>query len=145
MIWLFIVLAALSTFVIAAVTVGGVTADLAAQPKRGLYDLEAAVAFVGDHLPDDVTAELSYDDVRAVLLAHITFLERKGVASYKTAEAAGEDLVLVTDDEPLAFVIGEVEAAGVEVSDERIVEILEAEQLYYLSIGAIGPVVDGPA
>ena len=44
MIWLFAVLAALTTFVIAAVSVGGTTAGLASRARRSVYDVEEAVA-----------------------------------------------------------------------------------------------------
>ena len=145
MIWLFIALAVCATFVIAAVTVGGVTADLATRPKRSTYDLEEAVVFVGDQLPQDVTSEISYEDVQAVLLAHLAYLEKKGVASYATADEIGDGFIVVSDDEPLAFVIGEMENSTQVLTDEVIVAILEAENAYYRSIGAIGTVVDGPA
>ena len=92
-------LAALGTFVIAAVAVGSVT---------------------GDYLAD------------------------KGVASAKTADEIGSGLVVVTDDEPLAYVLGRCEATSLDVSDAAVATILEVERGYYEAIGAIGPQVTGP-
>jgi hypothetical protein len=139
--WIWIVLAALCCFVIAAVAIGSVTGSLARRPRRSVYDLEEAVDFVADRLPEDVTAELSYDDVRAVLLAHCDYLAEKGVASTKTADDIGTDLVVVPDDEPLAYIIGKVESQGLDIPDERVVAVLDVEQDYYEAIGAIGPQV----
>src|SRR5439155_18554598 len=47
----FVLVTALAVVVIALVSVGGVTARLAAAPPRSLFDLHEAVAFVGHRLP----------------------------------------------------------------------------------------------
>ncbi|MBS1837537.1 MAG: hypothetical protein JST64_07550 [Actinobacteria bacterium] len=142
--WIWVLLAAVVCFVIAAVTIGGVTGNLAARPRRSVYDIDEAVDFVADRLPDELTAELSYDDVRAVLLAHCDYLESKGVASEKAADDIGAGLVVVPDDEPVAWVLGRLEELGVEIADADVVTVLDAEERYYEAIGAIGPRVTGP-
>jgi hypothetical protein len=63
------------------------------------------------------------------------------VASTKTADDIGTDLVVVPDDEPLAYIIGKVESQGLDIPDERVVAVLDVEQDYYEAIGAIGPQV----
>jgi hypothetical protein len=148
-IWLFVVLAALTTFVIAAVSVGSVTAGLAGRSRRSVYDLEDAVDFVADALPPSVTAEVSFDDVRAVLGWYVEYLADKGIASNRTADDPGSGLIVVGDDERLAFVIGRVDAAdndapGSQLSDEQVATILDANLRYERSIGAIGPEVPPP-
>lgn len=142
--WFWIPLAAIACFVIAAVTVGRVTGSLATRPRRSVYDIDEAVDFVADRLPDDVTAEISYEDVRAVLLAHCDYLESKGVASEKAADDIGDRLIVVPDDEPVAWVIGRLEELGVVIADPHVVTVLDVEERYYEAIGAIGPrVTDG--
>ncbi len=150
MIWLFVVLAALTTFVIAAVSVGSVTAGLAGRSRRSVYDLDDAVEFVADELPDSLTAEITYDDVRAVLGWYVEYLADKGIASARTADDPGSGLIVVGDDERLAFVIGRVDAAesdtpGSQLSDEQVASILDANLRYERSIGAIGPEVPPPS
>lgn len=140
--WLWLVLALIGIFVIAAVSIGVVSGSLALRPRRSVYDLEEAVDFVADRLPDEVTARVSYDEVREVLLSHCRYLEQKGIASQRTADAIGSELVVVPDDEPTAFVLGEVEAAGLDVADDDVVTILDVELRYYEAIGAIGPRLD---
>lgn len=140
--WWWIVLAALCTFVIAAVSIGVVSGSLAARPRRSVYDLNEAVDFVADRLPDHLTAELSYDDVRSVLLFHCDFLESKGVASERTADEITSALVVVPDDELTAYVLGRVEDGGLDISDDDVVAVLDVEQQYYEAIGAFGPAVD---
>jgi hypothetical protein len=141
--WWWILLSVLCVFVVAAVSVGVVSSSLAQRPRRSVYDLEEAVEFVADRLPEEMTASVSYDDVRAVLLFHCDYLAAKGVASGRTADDIGTAMVVVPDDEPTAFVLGRVGEAGLELSDEDVVTILDAELQYYEAIGAIGPRLEG--
>lgn len=143
--WLWIVLAVICTFVIAAVSIGVVSGSLARRPRRSVYDLEEAVDFVAERLPEEMTARISFDEVREVLLSHCRYLAEKGVASERTAEDIGTGLVVVPDDEPVAYVIGQVEAAGLDLVDSDVVTILEVEVGYYEAIGAIGPRLEDPA
>jgi hypothetical protein len=142
--WWWILLSALCVFVVAAVSVGVVSGSLAQRPRRSVYDLEEAVEFVADRLPEELTASVSYDDVRSVLLFHCDYLAAKGVASERTADDIGSAMVVVPDDEPTAFVLGRVGEAGLELSDEDVVTILDAELGYYEAIGAIGPRLEEP-
>lgn len=142
--WLWIVLGVLCTFVIAAVSIGVVSGSLAQRPRRSVYDLEEAVDFVADRLPPELTAEVTYDEVRDVLLFHCDYLAAKGVASERTADDIGSGLVVVPDDEPVAYILGRVSDAGLELSDERVVMILGVESQYYEAIGAFGPRVADP-
>ena len=137
--WIWILLAVIGTFVIAAVAIGGVTGSLAVRPRRSVYDLAEAVDFVSDILAPEITAQLTFDDVEAVLALHCDYLAQKGVASTRTADDIGSDLVLVPDDEPVAWILGRLDEQGSEITDEQAVAVLDAETEYYRAIGAIGP------
>jgi hypothetical protein len=142
--WIWWVLLAVGTFAIAAGSIGWATGHLAMRPRRSVYDLAEAVEFVADRLPPELTAELSFDDVEAVLALHCDYLTAKGVASHRTAEDIGERLVVVGDDEPVAWILGRLDESDRVLSDEQVVAVLQAEQEYYQAIGAIGPAVGGP-
>jgi hypothetical protein len=142
--WLWIAVGVVCTFLIAAVSVGVVSGSLAQRPRRSVYDLEEAVDFVADRLPEELTAEVSYDEVRSVLLFHCDYLAAKGVASERTADDIGSALVVVPDDEPIAYILGRVSDAELALRDEDVVTILDVETQYYEAIGAIGPQVAEP-
>jgi hypothetical protein len=139
-----IVIAALAVFAIAAAAVGTVSGRMATEPPPTLFDMNEAVEFVADRLPDEVTARLSYDDVRRILHWHIDYLEAKGLASAATPgvlldtdDEGGP--VVVADDDSVAWVIGKVADAGLELGDVDVMLIIEAELDYLRAIGAIGP------
>ncbi len=142
-VWIWIALLVLGAFVIAAASIGSVTGSLSQRPRRSVYDLAEATNFVADRLPDELTARLSYDDVDAVLGAHCDYLAEAGVASEKAVDDIGENLVVVEDDEPVAWILGRLERLDVEIDDTDVVVILDVEQQYYEAIGVIGPRVDG--
>ncbi len=142
--WLWIALAVVCTFVIATVSIGVVSGSLARRPRRSVYDLEEAVDFVADRLPEELTARISFDDVRSVLMFHCDYLALKGVASERTADDIGSALVVVPDDEPTAYVLGRVTDEDVELTDDEVVTILDAELAYYEAIGAFGPQLAEP-
>ena len=143
MIWFFGVLSVLTTFVIAAVSIGSTTAGLAQRPRRSVYDLEEAVDWVAEALPAEITAEVSFDDVRAVLGWYLDYLAAKGMASEATAADVSETLVVVPEDERVGWIIGRADEAaqgepGAGLTDEQIVAILGANSGYERSIGAVG-------
>lgn len=138
MIWFFALLCCLLAFVIAAVAVGSVTARQAARLRPAVFDLDEAVEYVADSLPPDLTARVSYDDVRTVLTWHIEYLADKGLASYRTDAEEADGLVLVDDDEVVAHLLARLDGTDLELSDSDIVEILRAQSGYYRKIGAIG-------
>ena len=140
--WIWVVLLALGTFVIAAASIGSVTGTLATRPRRSVYDLAEATHFVADRRPEDMTARLSYDDVESVLGAHCDFLADQGLASSATADTVRDDLVVVADEEVIGWILGRLGDTGTDLADEDVVEVLEVEQDYYRAIGMFGPRVD---
>jgi hypothetical protein len=77
---------------------------MATQPKQAHYDLEEAVEFVADRLPDEVTAVLTFDDVRSILRWHLEYLRDRGVPVRRDQTDGGP--VIVEDDEGIAWVLG---------------------------------------
>lgn len=144
MAWILSIFAALLVFVLAAVVVGRVAYQLGHRARRSVYDLDEAVQFVADSLPFEVSSRISFDDVRQILLWHVEYLQAKGVAGYGSEPEEPERLVVVPDDEPVAYVLGRVSEHGLDVSDEEVVAVLDAETGYYRAIGAIGGPVSGP-
>jgi hypothetical protein len=165
MFWFFALITIIAVVVIGLVAVGRVTLTLAEQPRRSNYDLDEAVEYVADNLPYEVSAVLSYDDVRSILGWHIDYLESKGIAyeSDDELETTGADSaddqertpvderwrpssgpVLADDDEALAYVLGVAAERGLDVDDVHVAHVLHEERGYLAAIGAIGRAVPTP-
>jgi hypothetical protein len=142
-VWLFAVLAAVLVFAIAAATVGREAFRLGHQPPPTIFDLDEAVATVADALPADAQARLTYDEVRELIVAALDRLETTGVLARpgREVELPGGDTpdVVLADDDAVAVVLGRAEAAGLDVSDVDVHQVITALHGYLAEIGAVGP------
>jgi hypothetical protein len=143
MAWVIIGVAVVAVLAIALVTVGGVAGRLAAEPPLSVYDEDEAVEWIADRLPFEVAAQLTHDDVRALLLWHLEYYESKGIAT-ETAFGVTPEGVVLADDDSLAYVLGRASEAGLDVDDVQVVTVIDAERDYLAAIGAIGPRVPDP-
>jgi hypothetical protein len=139
---------ALIVVAIAAAAVGTVTRRLATEPPKNFFDIEEAVDFIADRLPEEVTARCSYDEVRQVLYWHLGYLKTKGLAAEGTADVLADrdatDAVVVDDDQATAWVLGRVSEAELDLDDTDVVAIVDTELDYLRAIGALGPAVAAP-
>jgi hypothetical protein len=141
--WLFALVAALLVFAIAAATVGREAFRLGHQPPPTIFDLDEAVAQVADALPLEAQARLSYDDVRALILAELDHLESRGVLAGPGGDVAlpGGDTpdVVVADDDAVAVVLGRAGELELDVTDGDVYQVITALLGYLAEIGAVGP------
>lgn len=141
---LFVVLVAAVALVlvvaIAMYAVGREVVLLEDRARPAVFELEEAIEFIADRLPDAVTARVSHDDVRWVLRTDAEVLEQA------TAEAVARGDVdeVVDDDDALARVLGRTADERPDLADEDVVAVLDARTEYLRAIGAIGAEADPP-
>ena len=145
----FVLVTIVVVVVIALVSIGRVTFSLAAQPPPTFFHVDEAVIYIAERLPEDVTAALSYDDVRQIVEWHVEYLEDRGVAAAREGElivlsAEGAGPVIAADDEGVAHVLGRIAEADLDIDDSAVVDVLEVEGAYLRAIGAVGSVVPPP-
>ena len=145
MIIVFIVVAALLVLVIGLVAVGQLAGRLAAQPPTSLYDLDEAVEFVADRLPEDVTADLTYDDVRKMLTWHLDYLRDRGIARSQGENELVSGPLVAAEDDALAYVLGRAAEADLEIDDVWVAQVIAGNEAYLEAIGAIGAELDALA
>jgi hypothetical protein len=145
--FVFLVVGAALVFAIAAAFVGSEAFRLGHTPTTTVFDLDEAVAYVGDRLRDDTAAGLTYDEVRDLIRFSLEHLRAKGISALP-----GEELdlgdgppVVVADDEAVAIVLGRADAAGMVVTDGAVLEVLDLLLAHLVDIGAVGPAVEPPS
>ncbi len=125
--WIALVVGAVLVFAIAAAFVGSEAFRLGHETPAAIFDVDDATREVGDGLPDDVQARLTYDEVKELILASLAHLESKGLAAPpgRDRRIIGErDEVVVADDDTVAVVLGAVDNRGLDVSDEDAFEVI---------------------
>lgn len=143
MVWLFALVAAVLVFAIAAGTIGREAFRLGHQPPPTIFDLDEAVAHVADALPFAAQGRLTYDEVRQLIVAELDHLQDAGIAALRGGEpelpGGNTPDVVLADDDAVAVVLGRAEAAGLDVTDEDVYEVITALHGYLAEIGAVGP------
>ena len=141
----FVILIILAVVAIALVAIGRVVGTLGEQVAPSVYSVDEATDFVADRLPDEVTAQLSFDDVREILQWHIEYLADRGVAAGLYDDRAVAGPLVAAEDDALAYVLGRAADVDMEVDDVWVVQVLDANDAYLQAIGAIGGQIDDEA
>jgi hypothetical protein len=111
---------------------------IAKDPPPALFDVDDAYAWVVDHLPDDVAATLTPDDVRRLLDVQVEFFKRKGVSSNgSTAYPPGN--VVIGGSETVEFILERCAATGEAYLPEQVFGVIDTQLSYLRAIGAVGP------
>ena len=140
MIWLIAAVGAAAVTVIAFVAVGAAVGRLEAETAPAVYRMAVAVEYVADHLPAEVAARVSYQDVKTVLTWHLDWFASVGLATDNGLElgdpAVGVEAVAVADTDAAcdAVVARSLAEAGPEAVD--VVCVLDAHIAYLAEIGA---------
>lgn len=130
---------------IAFVAVGQAVGRMAVDRPPAVYDLHDASIWIGDRLPDEVTARLSYDDVARVLGWHLDWFGDIGAASRYGQELAGEAVrregAIAPDDAAIDAVVARSLAEdGPDPVD--VVCVLDLQMKYLVAIGAVSGIAD---
>lgn len=136
-------LAAVAVVLIALLVVGRETAALRSQPRQALFDVDEAVDFIADRLPFEISARISYDDVRALLRFHLEHIAASGAPAERW-NAGRSRLVIVDDEEGAEVLMRRAIESGLDLTPDDVAAVLAGELAYFEAIGAVGPVVPEP-
>jgi hypothetical protein len=116
---------------------------IAREPPPALFDLDEAHEWVVAHVPDDVAATLTSDDVRRILEFQLEYFERKG-ASGNGSGRHPPGPVVVGGAEAVDYIVERAATTGEAYFPEQVHGVLETQLSYLRAIGAIGPPADEP-
>ncbi len=138
-----IVAAVLAVLVIAIITVTVVSGRLASEPAPAVLRVEDAVDWIADRLPDEVTAQLGYDDVRRIVLWHLDWFSDIGLASDYGEELGAVGFadpveVEVDGDSAYDWVVARAVADRPDLDPVHVVVVIDRHLAYLREIGALG-------
>jgi hypothetical protein len=140
--WVFVVIAAVLVFAIAAGVVGREAHRLDAVAPRSVYLIDEVVEFVAEYLPSESQARLTPAELEQLLTFHMRWLHAKGLQPTNVVDRRQDidTLVIVGEDDLVAYLIAEAEQAGIEIIDDvDVVNVVDAHLAYFDLIGAVGP------
>jgi hypothetical protein len=143
--WVFVALAAISVFIIAAAVVGREAHRLDAVAPRSVYIVDEAVEFVAEYLPAETQARLTPGELEQLLTAHMRWLHSKGLQPSNVVDRR-QDIttpVVVTEDTLAGYLLAEAERSGIVILDDvDVVNVVDGHLAYFEAIGAVGPIAD---
>jgi hypothetical protein len=125
-------------FAVAAIVVGREARRLDSVPPRPVFDPDEAVEYVANHLPFDIAAVLSHDDVKRILDWNLEFFRSKGLSGNGSGPHVDAPIV-IGGAETVAYVLDKAAQTGAEYAPQQVQAVLEAQMAYLEAIGAIGP------
>lgn len=140
---IFVVLAAVVVFSIAAGAIGRESHRLDAIAPRAVYTLDEAVDFVADRIPERSQARLTPAEVETLLIGHINWLHSRGLAPDRVVDQRQsiESPLIVSDEALIAHLLGIASESEIEILDDvDVVEVVDAHLRYLDAIGAVGPI-----
>ena len=132
-------------FLIAALVVGREARRLDSVAPRAVYEIEQALEFVSNSLPEVTQARLTPDELAQLLRLHLNWLHQRGLQPDRVIDRRQdiEQPVVVSEDALIGYLLGEAESAGVQLLDDvDIVNVVDAHLAYFEAIGAVGPTAD---
>ncbi len=140
--FVFALLATVLVFAIAAGTIGREAHRLDAVAPRAVYQLDEAVDFVADRLPEASQARLTPAEVDELLRAHLRWMHEEGLQPDRAVDARQtiDETLVLSEDALVAYLLAEAERVGVELLDDvDAVNVVDAHLAYFEAIGAVGP------
>jgi hypothetical protein len=134
----FAVVVAAVVFAIATIVIGREAHRLDSVPPRPVFDINEAVTWVAAHLPFEVSAVLSHDDVRRIIDLNLEYFRTKGVSGNGSGPHV-EGPVVVGGAETVDWVLARAETLGTSYTAVQVHAVLDAQMSYLEAIGAIGP------
>ena len=132
-----------AVLLIAWMAVSTTTARLGAMAPQPFLEIDTAVDYVADRLPEEVAGRLSHDDVRRMLLWHVDYLESNDLT--RQGEGGGPPrLTVVADDHTVDYVAERCRSGGITATRSDVESVLRVQNDHLRSIGVIGPRVSDP-
>lgn len=136
------VVGALLIVVIALVAVGGVVDRLRREPPRQIFEGDEALEFVAQALPDDVTAQLSYDDVTRILRLNLDYLHERGIARSAGDLDPAAELTVIEPDDAVRYVVARAALVDFHPEPDHVRQVITAQLAYFEAIGAVAEIDD---
>ena len=114
---------------------------MASEPAPPVFDMDEAFDWVVQHVPDDVAASLTPEDVRRILDFQLEFFQRRGVSGNGSSAHPPGDVV-VGGTETVDYILSRASATGESYLPEQVHAVIQTQIEYLRAIGAVGRAAD---
>jgi YD repeat-containing protein len=119
--------------VIGLLLVGWAVGKTSEMPDQVVIDAHEAIEFCAEALPDEVTAQLTYDELRRLLRIHLEWIQ----AFHWSPEGDPAGPIVFREMDALDYVMERVDVLRLPVTREQAAAVIEAHDAYLQVAGAI--------
>jgi hypothetical protein len=130
---LIVVVAAVLVVGIALVFVGWAVGKTTAMPAQIVIDAHEAIEFCAEALSEEVTSQLTYDELRRLLRLHLEWIQ----AYHWAPEGDPAGPIVFEEHDALDYVMERADVVGLAVTREQAAAVIEAHDSYLQVAGAI--------
>lgn len=128
-----LVVSAVLVVIVALLFVGHAVAVTKDMPDQIVFDVHDAIEFCAEALPGDVTATLSYDELRRVLRLHLEWIQ----AYHWAPESTGPAPIVFEQFDALDYVMERATVTDLEISRDHAAAVIQAHSDFLQVMGAI--------
>ena len=133
MVFVIIGIAVVLVVVIGLVFIGDAVGKTSSMPDPIVVDVHEAIDFCAEALPDDVTATLTFDELRRLLRLHLEWIQ----AYHWAPEGTGDGPILFEEFDALDYVLERMAAIRLEVPRDHVAKVIDVHSSYLQVMGAI--------
>ena len=133
MVFVILGIAVVLVIVIGLLFIGDAVGKTSAMPDQIVVDVHEAINFCAEALPDDVTASMTFDELRRVLRLHLEWIQ----AYHWAPEGTDEGPILFEEFDALDYVLERMAAIRLELPKAHVAQVIDVHSSYLQVMGAI--------
>lgn len=119
--------------VIGLLSVGWAVGKTQSMPDQIVIDAQEAIEFCAEALADEVTAVMSYDDLRRLLRLHLEWIQ----AYHWAPESPNMAPIVFEEFDPISYIQERADTVGLVVDPGHIKAVVDAHSAYLRVVGAL--------
>lgn len=128
-----LIIAAAIIVIVAFIAVGHAVGSTEAMPAQIVVDVHEAIEFCAEALPDEITAELSYDELRRLLRLHLEWIQ----AYHWSPEGTESGPIVFEQFDALDYVMERMTVTDLDVPRGFAAAVIQAHSDYLQVMGAV--------
>lgn len=128
-----LIIAAVVIVVVAFLAVGHAVGSTEAMPAQIVVDVHEAIEFCAEAIPDEITAVLTYDELRRLLRLHLEWIQ----AYHWSPEGMATGPIVFEQFDALDYVMERMAVTDLDVPVEYAAAVIQAHSDYLQVMGAV--------
>lgn len=119
--------------VVGLVFIGDAVGKTSAMPDQIVVDVHEAINFCAEALPSEVTAVMTFDELRRLLRLHLEWIQ----AYHWSPEGSDEAPILFEEFDALDYVMERMAAIRLDIPKAHVAQVIDVHSSYLQVMGAI--------